>query len=70
MASTPESGRKSAETLNPDPEKKSSAAQKTADTRKRENPEAFREMGEKGGKTGGSVSGSPSQGSKKEEGTK
>ena len=63
-----EKGRKGAEALNADPQKKSAAAQKAADTLKRENPEHFREIsreggeGEKGGKSSGS-SGSGSSGS-------
>lgn len=41
--------RKGAEALNADPEKKSAAAQKAAETRKQEDPDAFKKMGEKGG---------------------
>lgn len=42
-------GRQGAETLNADQQKKSAAAQKAADTRKKEDPQAFQKMGEKGG---------------------
>ena len=44
-----EAGRKGAESLNADKEKKSAASQKAADTRKSKDPNAFREMGSKGG---------------------
>lgn len=44
-----ENGRKGAKALNADQEKKSAAAQKAAETRKKEDPQAFQKMGEKGG---------------------
>jgi hypothetical protein len=44
-----EAGRKGAEALNADQQKKSAASHKAAETRKQDNPNAFREMGQKGG---------------------
>jgi len=44
-----EAGRLGARALNQDPQKKSLAAKKAADTRKKVNPNVFREMGAKGG---------------------
>jgi hypothetical protein len=44
-----ERGRKGAEALNADQEKKSAASHKAAETRKKEDPEAFQKMGQKGG---------------------
>ncbi len=44
-----EAGKLGAKALNQDPRKKSAAAKKAAETRKKENPNVFREMGAKGG---------------------
>jgi hypothetical protein len=44
-----EAGRLGARALNLDPKKKSTAAKKAAETRKKDNPNIFREMGAKGG---------------------
>jgi hypothetical protein len=44
-----DAGRLGAKALNSDPQKKSAAARKAAETRKKENPNVFREMGAKGG---------------------
>jgi hypothetical protein len=44
-----EAGRLGARALNQDPQKKSAAAKKAADTRKKVNPNVFREMGARGG---------------------
>jgi hypothetical protein len=44
-----DAGRRGAEALNSDPQKKSQAAKKAAETRKAHNPNAFREMGATGG---------------------
>lgn len=57
-----EKGRKGGEALAADPQKKSAAAQKAADTLKRENPEHFKEIGSKGGKEGGRIGGQHSHG--------
>ena len=56
-----EKGRQGGEALASDPQKKSAASQKAADTLKRENPEHFKESGSKGGKEGGKAGGSQSQ---------
>ncbi len=44
-----DAGKLGAKALNEDPQKKSAAAKKAAETRKKENPNVFREMGAKGG---------------------
>lgn len=64
-----ERGRQGAEALNADPEKKSAAAQKAAETRKKENPDAFKEMGHEGGIKGGKAGGQQSHGGKGSEET-
>jgi general stress protein YciG len=81
MVGTPEGGRKAAEkqdmaakgseggkTLASDPQAKSAAAHKGADTLRSKNPEHFKEIGAKGGKeSGGGGRASGSQGGRTEE---
>jgi|GEM_PF-1557378 len=50
-----QAGKKGAESLNSNPEKKSAASEKAAQTRA---PNAFKEMGREGGQKGGKTSGS------------
>jgi general stress protein YciG len=49
MVTRSEAGRRGAQSLNSNPEKKRAAAKKAAETRKAHNPDAFREMGRLGG---------------------